>query len=385
MRLNGATCLLVGALVAYPAHAEEDTSVIMARIVGPLVRVLPESLDESNFADPKRRPEIARALNELADAAALLGSHGSGSGGKERDAGFRYLSGSLAADAKDTAHRYSRGQYSESRYALHQMTNTCIVCHSRLPSDRESALGNELFRRSEITDLSVRQRARLQLVTRRFDAALTSYEMLFADPLAPPSTFDLGGDLLDYLTINLRVRRDAERPRATLERLAGRPDIPHYMRRHLQAWLAALANLSKQLGKEPSIALARELMADGDGVRGYAADRSGAIYDLAASSVLHRYLDAKPEPGVETAEALYLVGITDAWTQRSYWVSEAEFALKAAIRMAPREPVAREAYALLEEYILLGYSGSGGVNIPPDVLAELAELRELIEEPDVTL
>lgn len=380
MRWSALVAALAAGGLVLPAAGQQETAAIMAQIVEPLTVVLPLSLEESDFADPANRESIARSLRALAAAAAQLEQHG-----VRRDAGFRYLSGSLGADASATSRRFERGEYPESRYALHQLTNTCIVCHSRLPSDRESGLADQLFARAEVAKLSIRQRARLQMATRRFDAALISYEMLFADPLASPTNFDIGGDLLDYLTISLRVRQDPERPRATLARLARRPDVPAYMRRNLNAWVLALPEVAKDVGKPPSIKRARSLIANGQGVRGYAADRSGIIYDLGASSVLHRYLDANPEPGVETAEALYLIGITDAWTQRSYWVSEAEFALKASIRMAPNAPVAQDAYALLEEYIVLGHSGSGGTNIPPEVAAELLELRELINSGDVTL
>ena len=376
MRMATVASLVCVVSLAQSVRAEDATRTLMSRIVEPLVRVLPASLEEDTFADPARREEIGAAVTELAEAAAALGEHGN-----ERDAGFRYLGGSLAEDASRTAERFARGEYAEARYSLHQMTNTCIVCHSRLPSDLESPLADQLFARAAVTGLSVRQRARLQMATRRFDAALDSYEALFADPAASPVTFDLGGDLLDYLTVCLRVRRDVERPRATLGWLSARPDVPHYMQRNLRAWLAALPELQGQLQLAPSVGRARMLIADGQKARGYATDRAGVIYDLAASSVLHRYLDSNPEPGAETAQALYLIGITDAWTQRSYWVSEAEFALKTAIRMAPREPVARRAYQLLEEYTVLGYSGSGGVNVPPEVQAELDELRALIDMP----
>jgi hypothetical protein len=379
MRVAGVVSVVCLVVAAQAVRGEDGTRALMNRIVEPLVRVLPASLEEETFADPARREEIGAAVDELADAAAELGKHAT-----KRDAGFRYLGGSLAQDAARTAERFARGEYPEARYALHQMTNTCIVCHSRLPSDRESPLADRLFARAEVAGLSVRQRARLQMATRRFDAALGSYEVLFADPESSPVTFDLGGDLLDYLTISLRVRRDVERPRAALARLSARPDVPHYMQRNLRAWLVALPEIQGQLQLAPTVGRARILIADGQKARGYAADRAGVIYDLAASSVLHRYLDSDPEPGAETAEALYLIGITDAWTQRSYWVSEAEFALKTAIRMAPREPVAREAYLLLEEYTVLGYSGSGGVNVPPDVQAELDELRALIDMPQVS-
>jgi len=362
--------------LAHASRGEDTTRLLMGRIVAPLARVLPASLEETTYADPAGREQIGASLNELVAAAAALSKHGG-----ERDAGFRYLESSLVDDASRAASRYARGEYAASRYALHQMTNTCIVCHSRLPSDLESPLADRLFASPEIAALSLRQRARLQMATRRFDAALDSYEDLFADPHASPVTLDMGGDLLDYLSICLRVRVDLERARITLDALSARPDVPEYMQRNVGIWLSALPELRGQLELPPSVERAERLIAQGQKLRGYAADRAGVIYDLAASSVLHRYLDSNPQPGARTAQALYLIGITDAWLQRSYWVSEAEFALKAAIRMAPHEPVARDAYRLLEEYTVLGYSGSGGVNVPPDVQSELDELRALIDTP----
>ena len=50
--------------------------------------------------------------------------------------------------------------------------------------------------------------------------------------------------------------------------------------------------------------------------------------------------------------------------------------------MAPRSPHAEKAYALLEEYTVLGYSGSGGIHVPPDVQARLDELYALVAAPD---
>jgi hypothetical protein len=48
--------------------------------------------------------------------------------------------------------------------------------------------------------------------------------------------------------------------------------------------------------------------------------------------------------------------------------------------MAPGAPFAPEALAELEDYLVAGYTGSGGRHVPPDVVARLAELRGLVEK-----
>ena len=63
---------------------------------------------------------------------------------------------------------------------------------------------------------------------------------------------------------------------------------------------------------------------------------------------------------------------------RNEWVSQAGALLEASIRLAPKAPFAETAYAILEEETLLDYGGLDGEALPPDVAANLAELRGLL-------
>ena len=46
---------------------------------------------------------------------------------------------------------------------------------------------------------------------------------------------------------------------------------------------------------------------------------------------------------------------------------------------APGRPTAARAYALLDEYLTAGYSGSSGTHVPPDVQSKLDNLRQIAE------
>jgi hypothetical protein len=61
------------------------------------------------------------------------------------------------------------------------------------------------------------------------------------------------------------------------------------------------------------------------------------------------------------------------------WVSQAGLYLESAIRLAPKEPFAAEAYVLLEEDTIVGYTGSAGSNLPDSVAKHLEELRALVD------
>jgi hypothetical protein len=100
---------------------------------------------------------------------------------------------------------------------------------------------------------------------------------------------------------------------------------------------------------------------------------------VAASGLLHRFLSTDGSNDTQRSEAYYLLGLAESHMSRSYWVSETDFFLERAIRLAPRNPWARKAYALMEAYTVAFYSGSGGVNVPHDVQATLDELKKLID------
>ena len=79
------------------------------------------------------------------------------------------------------------------------------------------------------------------------------------------------------------------------------------------------------------------------------------------------------------ARAFALLGITEARIGRNYWVTQAPYLLEASIRMAPGESFSRDAFALLEQELLMRYEGSDHEQIPPDERRLLDELQTLIE------
>jgi hypothetical protein len=95
--------------------------------------------------------------------------------------------------------------------------------------------------------------------------------------------------------------------------------------------------------------------------------------------VLHRYIDSVPKQKEQLAEAFYLLGVSESHVNHSYWISETEYFLEVAIRMAPQAEFARSAFNFLEDLTTAGYSGSAGVNIPGDVKMRIEELRCLVE------
>ena len=225
------------------------------------------------------------------------------------------------------------------------------------------------------------ERARLEVASRQFDAALTTYEQLFTAGQLSPTRLDLEGLITDYLIVAVRVKGELQRPQPTLRGLEKRSETPLYLRRNLETWRADLADLTSRPGVGSELDQARALVEEAEGRNAFPADRQGLILDLVASGMLYRFVERQSEPSEELAEAYYLLGLTETRISRSYWLSQSDFYLETAIRMAPTTPVATQAYALLEEQTLFGYTGSSGLHVPDYVLRHLEELRSLIETP----
>lgn len=341
----------------------------MEQIAEALTHALPLSLREEQLADPEAAKTWRDALATLAGDAARLEAHG-----RSREASFGYLSGSLARDANEALRRFEAGQPAESQFFVRQLVDDCVACHSRLPYPQSSALGARLLRRARLDEIDPVERARLQVATRQFDAALDTWEALFRDPSVPPGKLDLEGQIVDYLVVCIRVRGDLRRPQRPLEELAARPDVPGYLEEDLLAWVAALRQLDRMPRSGALLPEARTLLADTDQD---ALDRRGLVQELLASSLLHRFVASGDPPPAELAEAYTLLGLVETRVRHSAWLAEAEFYLETAIRTDPGSPWAQRAFALLEQETRAGYSGSAGLHLPDDVRAWLDELRRL--------
>ena len=371
--------LIVAALLGTAGRASAEdaelasTQARMGELVEALRVALPLSLSPEEFAAESNRARLEQALRQLRDGATALSDHARG-----RDVGFAHLASALARDAYEIQHRFQIGRFDEARFLLGELADDCVSCHSRLPYRKRSELGRSLWNAVDASALPLDERVRLQLATRQFDPALQSYESLLGGELATPAQLDLGGYLSDYLAVTIRVRGELARARRHLDAFRKRADVPSYLVELVSAWCDALGQLDVPTPAGEEVARARTVLAAAAQVRRFPADRAGLVHDLVASGLLHRAVSAAGKPSADTAEAYYLLGVTELRIGSSQWLTEPEAYLEAAIRAAPGSVPARRAYVMLEESTLLGYTGSGGEGeLPPEVASWLGELRGL--------
>lgn len=373
-RFQIASLVLVVSLAAGTAGAQEtEPRNTMHRVFEALSQLLPAALDEDRWTQPEQVEAIQEWLDVLAVGARDLAGHA-----RTRDPGFRYLSYSLAANVEEIRFRYEAGRTDQARYFLMESTKNCVACHSSLPRAREFPMAEKLTSQLELDRLSPHEQAQIAVVTRRFEDALDIWEKLFRDENVTPGSLDLGGYLLDYLTIAIRVVGDIERPKPVLERLEKRSGVSRELASRLRAWRRDLSTYGPEVKGEVSLAHAERLIGstklDARSVPG----RERMVRDLVATTILRRYIDGVGVTDEQLAKAFYLLGFVERRSVGSFWVPQAEFHFEAAMRLHPDGPLAKDAFRLFEESIQIGYGGSAGVQLPVDVQTKLVDLRNLV-------
>jgi hypothetical protein len=337
--------------------------------------VLPRTVGPAGLRADDPGGEIRAALVGLEENAEVLEDHTRLASGN-----MRHLARSLQRDTAEILAEYDRGNTDRAGYLIRQVTENCVVCHSRLPSPGDSPLAEDFLDYPSLAELAPYERATLQIATRRFDDALATLEEAITSEAEHPAL--LLGPLTDYLTISIRVKDDYERPVPVLKRFVQRPDVWTRMRLDVEAWIAALPELRRRTRGEPDLATARAILAEGTAFGSVNDPREGLVHMIAASAVLQRAIESGRLEGEALAEAYYLLGITEARIGRNYWLTQAPHFLEVAIRLAPHAPFARDAYALLEEEILMLYEGTDWERIPEEDAGRLAELRALMGDAD---
>lgn len=351
-----------------------ETRAAMRGIFVTLTTAYKFSLDTDAFEDPANRARIQGTLKALQANAAELERHGGG-----LNPSFGYLRRSLARDANDALDRFNQGQFMGSRFVINKITENCVNCHTKLPRGADFDVGNAFLESVDIRKIPPVERVNIELATRQFDAAVATYEEMFADPYMSPENLALMGAFEGYLRVCIGALSDPSKPVPVLEKYAGRTDVSATEREMVQGWIRSLNAVDLAALEADPLNAARDLVQKAEAGRKFPSDRSSVVNYVVATTILHRYIETGPTNDNDVAEAYYLMGVAESRLTRSYWISETDFLLEQSIRKAPKSPVAKKAFAFLSEYTISAHMETSAREVSPDLRANLDELRALIE------
>ena len=252
----------------------------------------------------------------------------------------------------------------------------CAGCHA-LDGVRRPAFGV-----SKLRDLDNFLAGEYSYLTRDYPAAEVSYlESLKWEREATSRRADA---LFRLFALSLMQNDSTRGTISDLEALAGQDALTDMEADTVRRWQGLLVKVS---GESPGLlspvaassvaGLARMLASDWPDVRFLLDFSEQQAYWMLVRQRLHEFLAASADPD-ELPVMLYWLGVSDRYLRYQFYETMAAQYLEECIRDFPTHPYAGTCYEEYELLMVISYSGSSGVRLPPDVLQNLEELRALV-------
>jgi tetratricopeptide (TPR) repeat protein len=329
------------------------------------------------FRNPKNREAIAKEVHTLADL-----HHAFPPGAAKQEPGQNAILQVFSSYLSDTQTALQQGNVDYARSRLRTVTGFCLSCHTRVSNSWDF---EDLSHRVGSLKVSDFQKGEFYAATRQFDKALGIFRLVLdVSPKDEMGVVEYVRALRHSLSIKVRVQEDQVGTLELLDRLSRKKDLPEYVKRLIAAWKEDAVFWQtdpvpvKNFTAEALIGKARTLLGRAERRRAFPSDDNGEISYLRASGYLHEALQRVP-PSRQSAEALYLLGLSyDALQEPFLWELTLLY-FEACIRQAPHSEQAKQCYLHYARKSVSSYSGEGGTFVPEDEMKRLGELRRLSE------
>lgn len=374
-------------------HAAPNWNTQMKRLSTTLSTLLADVYSDARYNDPKNYPRIRQNAQTLATLAHTLPSDSKTSGAAgavvaaptDADLSVGLVAHLFQAEADRAVRELKRGNRDYARSVLKTLPTFCVGCHTR--SGGTDLSGITLASPKLDGLFTTFERAQFFVGARRFDDAMKLYlEVLSDQKFAKTRPLDWERAARQALAVAVRVKKDPALSLQVVSRLtdpAPGITVPKFVREDALAWKKSLEawkseSPSKPLTEEGLFAEARRIFAQIGETQKFAADRSADALYLRLSAVLHDQLKIAPN-GPRAAEGLLLLGVSyESLRNLELWELQ-DLYYEACVRKSPHTDTAAACFRRYEQSQYTGFSGSGGMALPPDVQSRLAELKALSE------
>lgn len=299
------------------------------------------------------------------------------------DPTMRMMSGLFDEDITRALDALKSGNRDYARHILKDTTSYCIQCHTQAnngPNFPVLSLG------IDTKELKPLERAEFFAATRQFDRALDSYvEALGDEKLAKADPFEWENAGRVALAITVRVKNDPKQTLAIVERIDKNKAKPASLQAPIKAWKKSIQAWSKEKAlpadAKARLNAAKQMISAGQKKQEFPLDHSQDIAYFRASSTLHELMQTQAGGNDKDfqANALYWSGVaSEATRDMNFWTLHETY-YEQCIRTTPGSTIAKQCFDKLKESVTLGYSGSAGVQIPPEVAKRLEGFRAMAQ------
>lgn len=296
------------------------------------------------------------------------------------DPSMKIMSGLFEEDIERALEGLHAGNREYARQILKDTTSYCIQCHTQTNNGPNFP---KLDLKINVSELPPVEQAEFFAATRQFDRSLEAYERALKDPnLAKLDPFEWEQSARSALAIVVRVKNDPKTAGQLLARIQTPASLPASTKTAITAWRKSIQDWSKEKRGKPTspkgvLSTAEELIKTAQKHQEFPLDHSQDIVYFRAASLLHEFLQSKGSSDDLSARALYLAGIAaEATRDMNFWTLHETY-YEQCVRTLPHSKQALECFERLRESVTLGYSGSGGVRIPPEVNRRLENYRAM--------
>jgi tetratricopeptide (TPR) repeat protein len=344
--------------------------------------LLPLLSSPSQFSAPQNRATLTRSVKTLASGAHKVTT---ASAEKSGDPSLAFVANKFSADMQEAVRQIDLENFRFARHLLQNTTNYCIACHTRTDEGRKNL---NLSALQDVSHLRPLERAEYHIAMRDFDLALKDFDRILrtADAqIESPQAIEVAAE--KALAVIVRVKRDPELARATVQQIADSQWAPIYLRLNAVAWKTAVdewvkEGKSNKLEPKQLLTRAKALLAKGWKFSVTSPqNRAGLIYFLRASTLLHDLLSADNADNLR-AEAFYNAGLAaESLRNINLWTMQEAY-YESCIRKVPFSAQAKKCYLRLEALTMSTYADLDGVYVPAHVRDHLRELKAMVEKPN---
>jgi len=357
-----------------PAEAKPSTEAVpsvMYQLLGHIIKLQPYMVSEGAFGFRRNEKFILSHLKSLVQISEHL--HQSE---RLKTPGFSVSGRILQEHLKFTLKSFRMGKKRYARRLLNAALDGCSSCHTQV--SRRGA-PRWVFQLDQLKGSDL-EKAHFLFATRQYDAA----DGLYSKALAREKRSKVKETILKRkLAINVRIRGNLKMATQALQEAFRSRGMRRDLKLKIKAWLSQIKELENLPEMDPKKASAQNVqdfaaraLGPMDKLRDYDAD-SFAKY-LFISGVIFEFLNSHGQNST-TPALLYWLAVCEHGLSKQYYYSLQEVYLEQCIRLYPGHPVAKNCYYELERQTLLSFTGSAGMQLPPDVEERFQVLKELAE------
>jgi hypothetical protein len=376
--------ILITSLLLFSNSFAKSEKEVMSEVATSVVKLIPYISDVKKFKDPSNEKMIKDRLQYI-----LKAFQSSKKGKRISRPEFQASYKVMIEHLDETIQSFDTDHKEFAYKKLRATGQLCMSCHNMVKGDKKGFV--RAMNKVKGSDFaSTFDYAEFLYLTRDYRKADRNYRK-WTDHVTSKITAknSLADDLvykaaIKVMTINLAVYFTPKRARSYIDRTLQNKNLTPALKEELKDWNETLVKWMQW--KRPS-KISKEFLTEFINTKLIPLESEGEIISdakilpilLISKGLMDQYLKtAKRDEMVATA--MYWKAVSERLVGFSYFYSLADMQLRTCITDFPKSKVAKKCYKEFERQVVIGYSGSGGVNIPEDVKAELTRLKSLISQ-----